>query len=80
MSLFESTSGNGGFFYINNPLFDLGSSGCSWADLYAGQKGGLIYGGELSGFNLGQCGLNNITSGLEGSFFYSESPTIAFTI
>jgi hypothetical protein len=64
MTLFESTAGNGGFFYLNNKLFTLDSTGCSWSNLYAALKGGLIYGGELSAFSLSSCNLNNITSGL----------------
>lgn len=45
MEYFEATSGNGGFFYLNNPLFKLTSAGCGWQHIYAQLQGGLIYGG-----------------------------------
>lgn len=48
MTYFESSYGNGGFFYLNNPLFQLISAGCGWKNIYANLQGGLIYGPQLS--------------------------------
>eukprot|EP00347_Sterkiella_histriomuscorum_P017498 403349122 len=80
MRYFEASDGNGGFFYIQNSMMKLITTGCYWQDLWAKESGGLIFGGELSSFSLNDCELQNITSGQEGSFFYSTSNQIDFKI
>jgi hypothetical protein len=71
---------DGGLFYISNSQTILTSSNCNYNDLYAVNQGGLVYGAELSTFDMGTCNIMNITSGGDGSMFTSTSSTLTFKI
>jgi hypothetical protein len=56
------------------------TNGCDFNHLRAAQFGGFIYGANLAEVSISTCNLQNITSGMGGSFIQSITPGFKFGI
>lgn len=65
---------------MNNPNFKLVTNGCDFNHLRANQYGGFVYGQNMAEVSLATCNLQNITSGLGGSFIQSTTSGFKFGI